>query len=338
MKHVFVIGSHTPFLTALGVVNHLKLSKEDVIFILGRNYRCDLLGQEYTKFDISEKYYIYLKGNTNKKIKEHAAWLDHFVDTHIGEPFVLYIPHLSFMTFQLFATHPFCKDVKFIQEGIADFCLPEPIKPKFSWKAFYVKNFLTCGTRIWMDRCWNDTSGLKDKEVSETFAITDKLFRNMHCRHTVISWPVVDTHLPIESESTLFVFESLVEVKSIEKEIFMEATRKLVQRYGGGMNYVKYHPYQSKENIEEINRIFIECGFKVQTLPHSIPFEMILCSDTKYKVCGFTTSLIFYASLLGHDAHICAPTLLISHKFRKHWNWYSKQLECYGDVFPYESL
>lgn len=339
MKHVFVVGSHTPYLTSLGVIEHLKLSTNEVIFIFGRNYKCNLLGQEYTSFDISEKYYIYLKGNTHKGIKEHAAWLDNFLDTHVGEPFVLYVPHLSFLTFQLFATHPLCKDVKFIQEGITDFCKPEPIHHKFSIKEIYVKTLLTKGTRIWsINLCWNDTSGLKDKTVSETFAISDRLFIDMHCKHTLVNWPRVDTCLSIEPGATLFVFESLVEQKSIEKEVFMEATRNLIKQYAGIANYVKFHPYQSKENIAEIIHLFQELNYSVKTLPDTIPFELILCSDRKYRVCGFTTSLIFYAALLGHDAHICAPALLISKKFKKYWDVYSQQLSHYGNVFTYENL
>lgn len=338
MKHVFVIGSHTPFLTSLGVIQHLELTQEEVVFVLGRNYRCDLLGQAYTKFDISDKYYIYLKGNTNKRIREHEAWLDQFIETHIGEPFVLYEPHLCFMTFQILATHPLCKDVKFIQEGIADFTQPEPVKRKISWKDLFIENFLTRGTRIWMNQCWNDTRGLKDKKVSETFAITDKLFQNMHCKHTIVSWPVVDTQLKLDPQATFFVFESLVEQKNIEKEIFMAATRALIRKFGGKMNYVKYHPYQTQANINEINQIFHSLGFQVQNLPGDVPFELILCSETKYKICGFTTSLVFFASLLGHEAHICVPALYGSKKFMTYWRRYEKQLQCYGNVFNYEDL
>ena len=39
MKHVFIIHSHTTFLTAIGCVNYQKLTSSDIIFLYVRNYK-----------------------------------------------------------------------------------------------------------------------------------------------------------------------------------------------------------------------------------------------------------------------------------------------------------
>ena len=338
MKHVFLIGAHTPFLTSLGVISKLNLTKEDVIFVFGRNYKCDIIKNDYLSFDISDKYYIYYKNNTRKNIREHIKWLDNFIDNNICDNYCLYIPHLQFSTFQVFATHPLCIDVKFIQEGIVDFCVPEGTKVKYSCVDIYIRGWLLRGTRLWKVAGWNYPSKL-NFNISETFAVNEKLFHLMNCKHTVVQWPIVDAGIQIEKDSTIFVFESAVERKDIEKDNYIASTRLLVEKYGRTNNYIKFHPYQTKENKEEILSIFNDRKLNTLILPDNIPFELILCSKEKYRVCGFTTSLIYYAQLLGHEAHICGVTLLSSNKFQKYWNSFSSQLNsCYGDIFKNEDL
>lgn len=338
MKHVFVIGSHTQYLTSLGVISKLGIEKEEIIFVFGRNYKCDIIKTDYISFDISDKFYIYYKNNTRKKIRKHILWLDTFIDNNISENYCLYIPHLKFSTFQVFATHPHCSDVKFIQEGIVDFCVPEGTKPKFDYRDIYIWGWLLRGTRLWKTAGWNYPSKLRFG-ISETFSITDKLFQLMNCKHTVVQWPVVDTGIQIEKDSTIFVFESAVERKDIEKENFMSSTRLLIEKYGRTNNYIKFHPYQTKENKEDILSLFTSRELKVKELPDNIPFELILCSKEKYRVCGFTTSLVYFAYLLGHEAHICGTTLLSSCKFQQYWkNFSSHLISCYGDIFKNEDL
>lgn len=338
MKHVFLIGSHTPYLTSLGVISKLNLNKADVIFVFGRNYKCDLIKNDCLSFDITDKYYIYYKNNTRKKIREHIKWLDDFIDNRISDHYCLYVPHIDFDTFKIFATHSLCCDVKFIQEGIVDFCVPEGTKPRYSINDIYIRLWLLRGTRLWKTAGWNSPCKL-NFPISETFAITDKLFRPMSCEHTVVKWPIIDTGIVIENNASIFVFESAVERKDIEKEVYMNSTKLMIDKYGSSINYVKFHPFQSKQNINQIISIFKDKGLNVSPLPDDIPFELILCSKEKYRVCGFTTSLVYFAHLLGHEAHICGTTLLSSKKFHKYWESYTSQLiSCYGDIFKYENL
>lgn len=338
MKYVFLIGAHTPYLTALGAISKLGLKTEDIIFVYGRNYKCDLIKNDSVSFDISDKYYIYFRNNTRKNIREHIKWLDDFIEDNICDRYCLFIPHLNFSTFQVFATHPLCCDVKFIQESIVDFCVPEGTKVRYSLKDIYIWGWLLRGTRLWKGAGWNYPCKLRFK-VSETFSVTDKLFHFVDCKHTVVRWPIVDTGVQIEKDATVFVFESAIERNDIEKSIYIRSTRLLIEKYGGKINYVKFHPYQSRDNIHEILSLFTSRGLGVIELPTSIPFELVLCSKQKYKVCGFSTSLVYFAQLLGHDAHICGATLLSSRLFQKYWKtFFAKIYSCYGDVFENEDL
>lgn len=338
MKHVFVIGSHTPYLSTLAIIDKLQLKKQDIVFVLGRNYKCFVQDKEIETYDISPIYYIYLKGRTRKQVRAQIAEISAFIDKTITEPYTLYIPHLAFFTFQIFATHKNCVDIKFMQEAIADFCREEGRWQMPTLRKIFVDLYFFLGTKVWQSQGWNSYDKLKGKKVSETFAITDKIFMPMHCKHTIIKWPEIKVNLNLDPKASYFVLESLVEQKNIEKQIFMDGCSKLFAKYGAEHNYIKFHPYQKEENKQEILGLFKKLGMHIEVLPNDVPFEMILCSMKNMRVCGFTTSLIFYASLMGHEAHICAPAFYKSQKFMNYWNSYSSGLRRYGDVFKYEEL
>ena len=341
MKHVFVIGSHTPYLSALSIIELRHIDAKDIIFIIGRKYKCCQKIDGAETYDMSDIYYIYLRNNSKKKITATIDELDRFIEGKIGENYILYLPHLSFFFFQGLATHRLCADIKFMQEGIADFCIDETKKKRRSFRQWYVDTFYMVKGRTWQASGWNDYR-YNVHRCSETFAVSEGLFKKMDCKHTIIKWPQMSISCKLEPDASCFVFESLVEQKNIEKDVFMDATSKLIRKYGRNMNYVKFHPYQTKEHQQQILDIFKSLNLAVEELPADVPFEMILASEPHLTVCGFTTSLIFYAALMPqHEAHICVPALYKSKKFiANYWNNYNGHImDCYGhSVFKYETL
>ena len=55
MKHLFVIHSHTSFLTAMGTIEYLNLKEEDVGIAWSRNYHNILYNSNYKSEDINWK-------------------------------------------------------------------------------------------------------------------------------------------------------------------------------------------------------------------------------------------------------------------------------------------
>ena len=73
MKHLFVINSHTTCMTALGVIDYLHLNKDDIIFVLVRNYKNILIQGKYKEIDMSWAYsYKYFQNllSCHKAIKK----------------------------------------------------------------------------------------------------------------------------------------------------------------------------------------------------------------------------------------------------------------------------
>ena len=336
MKHVFIIIAHTPYLTALGVINTHKIEENDVVFVLGRNYRCFDERKVISVYDLSDLYNYRLNYFNRREILNRLGKVRSFVDNNIKEPFVLYLPHLNYYFFQAFATHPLCKEIKFIEEGIVDFCEDESIPETLSIKSKILNALFFRNTNYWNGSRWNTYIKLGDKRVEETYAITDKLYQNVPCLHTVVKWPHIELKKNLDDDAAFFVFDSLVEQKIVDLNSYVSVCKKVIRKFHNQKNYIKFHPYQ----LDEVKHVVLSCfndnGWVVEELPNDIPFEMILCNKEHLKVCGFTTSLVFYASLMGHDAHIYIKDFLSIPTFAAYWNSFSKSLRMYGDIFKYE--
>ena len=92
MKHVFIINSHTTFLTSVGTVEYLKLNDCDVIFVYVRNYKNSVTKISYKVVDATNI------SNSCRKIstqyKEYIREVDLFVSQNICDKYALYVPHL----------------------------------------------------------------------------------------------------------------------------------------------------------------------------------------------------------------------------------------------------
>lgn len=296
MKHVFVIHSHITFLVAMGTVNLLKLSQSQVIFLYGRNYRISCIKVPYKTIDISSFYrpsptYLFNCFQQWKYIRK----VDKFISNEIADSYYVYIPHTGFEIFQILLTHPLCKGLNLIQEGAVTY-----FTRRVKWKSV-AKNIITIfNKRTWYQSNWFIPNHFyREKETIRTFACNETFFLPLNkARNFVIKLPSYPLNIQIQETNPVFVFETAVEVKLIDRDIYMEACRKMIRECARENNYIKFHPNQSEANKETIRSFF--AGVHYQELSMDIPFELILSSYANLTVCGFTSSLMFFAKELGH--------------------------------------
>lgn len=326
MKHVFIVGSHAQYLSSMGTIQFLKLNYEEVLFIWGRHYKCKYHDNQYNGFDMSDYYTIYIRNNSRKKTNKIILDIDLFINDKIVDNFTLYVPHLQSPFVQIFATNHQCVDIKFIQEGIIDFCSNN------DERIFdLLLNYLVLrNKRIWVSSKWNTTFRLKGKNISETFAITNVLYRDIDCKHSIIKWPAYRLDLNLNIKYPFFLFESAVEMKLVEKNLFMNKTRKMIEKYAESDNYIKFHPFQAIENRKQILGYFHEIGKKVTILKDDVPFELIISSFENLTLYGFSTSLLFLGQLAGHHSTMFCESLMTSKRFRKYWTNFKERLNVYG--------
>ena len=94
MKHVFVINSHTTFMTAMGVINFKKILHRDVVLIYTRNYVNSIKDEDLLSVDLShECEFCNLEAYKSRRgLKKSITLIDDWINSFIHEPFELYFP------------------------------------------------------------------------------------------------------------------------------------------------------------------------------------------------------------------------------------------------------
>jgi hypothetical protein len=96
----------------------------------------------------------------------------------------------------------------------------------------------------------------------------------------------------------------------VEKKVYMEATKKLIQEKAESVNYIKFLPAQQHENMCLIKSFFTYANKISIELSADIPFEAYLSTYKNMKVYGFNSSLLIFAKQLHHNTFSFESELL----------------------------
>lgn len=305
MKHVFVVHSHTVFLTALGTINLLNISSDNIIFIYARNYKNSVVDIPYRIVNMTNEnrkgaYMSVLHIFSYKKLINEV---DQKIRRLINDEYVLYAPHAGSHFFQILLTNPMCVQFNFIQEGALAF--DELLSNKISVKSvgYAILNsvlYLFYKNRVWANFRWILKESILKKYASQSFAISPDIFEILPYTKKNVKWPSIQPPMDINPNYPCFVFEASVEMNVIERSVYFDCIKELLEIMSEAHNYAKFHPGQSVENKNAIKKLFINAGKSIEILPDDIPFELYLSSYSHLKVYGFYSSLLIYAKQLGH--------------------------------------
>lgn len=332
MKHLFLIHSHTTFLTAMGVIEHEKILHKNVIFALSRNYKT-FINHGITTYDISEmteesffmalsysrRHFVY----DRKKRDKVVGFFDNFVKKQIGKEYYLYCCHLQPFTCQIFATNRLCIKCFFIQEGGR--AMYPLLTNKISWfYKLYNQYALRKENRFWKMDNWFPNEKTPYNKPIIAYAINNEYFNNKPFKTIIIKWPKIKIDISIHTDWPIFTLEGAVELGQIKKSVYESAVEDEIKKYSKENNYIKFHPKQTKETMSQYKKIFEKYGKKVEMLPQDIPFELIVSSFKNLTCIGFGTSLLFYAQAMGHKI-ISNENVLINKSLR--YRKYAKGLQ-----------
>lgn len=331
MKYIFIIHSHTLFLSSLGVINKLGLDKKDVIFLFHRHYKT-IIPFDYKWIDISEEfertYYILFSWSRkhffyNKKTRnEVVGFFDKLIEDNAPNGYNLYSSHLQAFGYQILATNSRCKECFFVQEGgrIMTSVLTDRIS--FVWK-LYNKLVLRNENRLWKCTNWYPSKDTPYNRRVTVYAFDGDYFGYVYPKDNIhIDWPKIDIDVNIDPSCPMFLLDGGVELGQVEKHIYDKALRKMIGENATRMNYIKFHPMQSTERKEEVKRMFKDINCDVKECPMDIPFELIVTKFKGLKLFGFGTSLLFYGKANGHHVVSYEEELMESRRYRL----YSKNL------------
>ena len=331
MEHIFVIHSHTLFLSSLGVINKLGLKEEDVLFLFHRHYKT-IIPFNYKWIDISdefeETYYILLSWSRKHFLldrhqrKKSLDFFDKLVDDNVKECYCLYIPHLQGFAYQILATNKKCKECFYVQEGgrVMLSCLTDKIA--WVWR-LYNRFILKNDKRLWKCTNWFPNENTPYNKPVTVYTFDSSYYGTSIPKANIhIEWPNIDINIDINEDYPIFLLDGSVELGQVELNVYNKALRKMISEQAKMANYVKFHPMQSNVRKQEIMKMFTDLGLTVSELSDEVPFELIVVKYKNLNLLGFGTSLLFYGRAYGHHVISYEMELIGSRRYRM----YSKDL------------
>lgn len=304
MKHVFIIHSHTTFLSAYGVIKLKNIEEKEVIFLYSRNYSNSIITFNCTCFDISN-IITKIQGKVFKNaisLRKSLHIVDNFINNNICESYHLYAPHFAMGIAQILYTHHLCIDGSYIQEGGLVFTTA--YKTSFTTKErikYFIKNkIVLMTTRVWRPNKWFVVGSLKKQKVINSYAISDDFFRFLPSQNHIIKWPKIEITIRIDSTTPIFIFDGYIKNGLAEPDFYMNQCKKLVQEYSAPDNFLKFHPAQSSEEKNNIINELKRLNKNFHILDDTVPIELIISSKKNLLFIGFNSSLLYFAKDYGH--------------------------------------
>lgn len=315
MKHVFVINSHTTFLTAMGAVDYLGLEAEDIILIYVRNYKNKIAHVPYCIVEGTDVANVCR--NIGEDYKGTIRKVDEFIAHNIKGFYYLYVPHLWHYFFQLLYTNRKCMRVSYIQEGGPaqtgvyenDVSLIERIKS-------FIRHAIL-GRRIFECK-WYKRGTLYKQFSLDSYAINDVYFHCLPSHNHIVKWPAVKLDVTLNVQRPIFIFDGHIANGLTEPDVYLALCKRIIFQYGTKKNYVKFHPAQCSEERTAILNYFMENGKAVEEMSDDIPMESIISQCRGLTFVGFTSSLLYFAHDYGHKV-VCHERELLeaSEAYRK---------------------
>lgn len=307
MKHVFIINSHTTFLTAMGTVEYLKLKDEDVIFIYTRNYSNEIT---HVPFKVVEGTAITdASKNIGKDYEGYIRKVDDFIDQNIKGKYSLFVPHFQNYCFQILYTHKRCRKASYIQEGgPAVIKMYENDVPIIERTKSFIRHAIL--RRRTFECKWYKKGTLYKQHTLDSYAINNVYFHSLPSHNHIVKWPVEKLNIKITADYPIFIFDGHVSNGFVEPNIYIQLCKEIISLYAKGKNYVKFHPAQSREERNSIIGSFSEKGYSIEVMSDDIPVEYVIIQFKKLTFVGFTSSLLYYAHDYGHNVCCCEKLLL----------------------------
>ncbi len=312
MKHIFYIHSFITYIVSISIISELYINEVDVLFLCGRNFnyypssKITIISlppriSELLSVPTYGERFLALK--RAKNIIEFDKLISYFVK---NELFVAYLPNTKNFLMQLMATHPKCKNMVFIEEGLLTYT------GDFFKKTheYFSKNF--CGKVMRLIKYPNHINR-SFYYRPYTFGFPIKIFVlnkyensppefEVNVISKIIS-PSIDPSYKLNG-SHILILQPTVEQGDTLLENYLKVISILIEylKKNGVVNlYVKFHPEQSIES--EITSTIKNSGIFNKIIPGNISVEIILLNSENLYLYGFYSSLLYYASCWGHHAY-----------------------------------
>lgn len=306
-KHVFYVHSHITYYISMAIINEIKISESEVLFIKSRAYennsldnsKCIDITDIHDSIDKIGKLDFF---KTYKYIKK----IDNLIDSKIPNiDFSVYLPMVRHKAMQIIASNKNCKQINIIEEGVIAYSKYfMHFKEKNVLLAigkYIVNNFLNIGRgRFYFIKPFDIRKFIK-KNQPIFYTVSNQGFKGLPFKIKKIEL-ISDKNFSFELKGNIvMVLEGAVEQGNLGLETFISSIEEMlrVNTQNEKKISIKFHPAQSDANKEKIINSCKKLGIKPQNIPNHVSFEQLALKNKNLLVIGFSTSLLFYARELG---------------------------------------
>lgn len=327
MKHIFVVHSNITYLSALGVISELGLDKGD--FIICSQYYMRTKPVPVIKLKLFSRNI--LRANYFFNFARH---IDRLVGRFTGgAQFALYIPAMT-KPAKIFATHPACVSINFMEEGIGSYCAQFPAenhvyeyrtfpaRASFSSRYFRslfiaVANVLRGETPYITAIPLNYTSYAGSPNIA-FYGFHNSVFP-LAATRTVISMSDIAAQFSFPKKfdltsSCVLIGEGLFSLVSSHNvgeyiDVINDHLIPWLKSRNISVVYIKHHYNESDESKSRSADALLAAGIELYLIPDNIILETELIGCSGVTLIGCSSSLLFYGALMGCNSYSYAGRL-----------------------------
>lgn len=323
MKYLFFVHSHISYLSALSIIADKQLNHND----------CYVLSGSYKSEKPIKVININMAGRSSNRIGRLLDWLnpqriaDNTVDRLIGDaPFELYMAW-AYTTCKFLMTHKNCRSYHFMEEGLSVY-----------WNNMSLKEILFQRSPNLHTRSSMSLSGIKERlndaymvfrGYNSTIQFIPDLYFQFISDQKVHYYGFCDKsfHLAFRNKHVMNMVETLNNYE-FENVLILDSKDIYVSDYNN-LSHVSYNDYLKELDklslwltVNHKKEIYIKWHYKcsselkdkltnyikskyngdIHIIPTEVILEITFIKSNNLTVYGNTSSLLFYASLLGHKA------------------------------------
>lgn len=326
MKHLFTIHSPLTFLVAYSTIEHLGLSREDVI-LLSQRYTVPIKGFRVEPA-FQTKYNSFWSRLTKFNVPRHY---DRYISQLTGgETFTAYVDLMSYYQ-KILVTHEQCQGFHFIEEGNASY-MSEDDMADLTWEDYtsdmsFRNNSLFSRSSI--QSIIRTLRGYNLRLISlpyhymayvnfpdtNFYAFSNNAFYNAPEHKRVLVAPQKEDVNMLELAKGIQLSNEVIWVdgangrytglplsyyhEAIEKAIEIMKSKGIITN----QVYVKLRP--GIKNTEDIYLVAAlqRAGLQVVVLPGDLVLEALFIASERCTIVGVLTSALEYAHVFGHTAY-----------------------------------
>jgi len=331
VKHIFLVHTPITYLVSISVIKELKVSKEDAFVILHEfNDEAILENDMYTSLrmeGVNEKKFF-------KKLYRFfryfniGARVDKLINAVItSQKFIAYVPVLT-PVHKFLITHPNCVAFNFIEEGLAQYFEEDtleslnPLYRKYSWRSSFFENskrvlnemhlvlrgynFKLAGLpfsyscygslkNIVFYGLTHDSYPLINNQKKVIISLEEKNFNFIRQKYT--------TNL---NDKFVWVGDPGVIHHGFNPKIYLRGIREgcinFIKDKGVKDTYIKFHRDEPDNLRQAIKKLFQDNEISIHVIPDSTMMELLLFQAKNVTLIGVYSSLLYYASIMGHKS------------------------------------